>query len=240
MIIARDVRKSFGQLDVLKGVSLDVEEGEVVCLIGASGSGKSTFLRCLNLLEIANGGEIRVDGENILAEDVKVDLLRRKIGMVFQNFNLFPHLNVRENITLGPTRLLGLDRRKADALAEELLASVGLSDKVDANPRQLSGGQKQRAAIARALAMKPKAMLFDEPTSALDPEMVKEVLEVIKDLARRGMTMVVVTHEMGFAREAADRVAFMHDGRILELSPPKDLFGNPRETRTREFLSKVL
>ncbi len=240
MIIARDVRKSFGQLDVLKGVSLDVEEGEVVCLIGASGSGKSTFLRCLNLLEIANGGEIRVDGENILAKDVKVDLLRRKIGMVFQNFNLFPHLNVRENITLGPTRLLGLDRRKADALAEELLASVGLSDKVDANPRQLSGGQKQRAAIARALAMKPKAMLFDEPTSALDPEMVKEVLEVIKDLARRGMTMVVVTHEMGFAREAADRVAFMHDGRILELSPPKDLFGNPRETRTREFLSKVL
>ncbi|MGO4836427.1 amino acid ABC transporter ATP-binding protein, partial [Rhizobiaceae sp. 2RAB30] len=161
-------------------------------------------------------------------------------GMVFQNFNLFPHLNVRENITLGPTRLLSLDRRKADALAEELLASVGLSDKVDANPRQLSGGQKQRAAIARALAMKPKAMLFDEPTSALDPEMVKEVLEVIKDLARRGMTMVVVTHEMGFAREAADRVAFMHDGRILELSPPKELFGNPRETRTREFLSKVL
>lgn len=240
MIVARDVRKAFGQLQVLKGVSLGVDEGEVVCLIGASGSGKSTFLRCLNLLEIANDGEIYIDGENILAKDVKVDLLRRKIGMVFQSFNLFPHLSVLENITLGPTRLLGMERAKAEALAGDLLASVGLSDKIDANPRQLSGGQKQRAAIARALAMKPKAMLFDEPTSALDPEMVKEVLEVIKDLARRGMTMVVVTHEMGFAREAADRVAFMHDGKILELSPPKELFGNPKEARTREFLSKIL
>jgi ABC-type polar amino acid transport system ATPase subunit len=240
MIEAKDIHKSFGSLDVLKGVSLTIEDGEVICLIGASGSGKSTFLRCLNRLEDADSGQVLIDGQDILAKGVNVDLLRRSIGMVFQNFNLFPHMSVLDNIILGPTRLLGDSRGEATRHAEALLALVGLSDKIDANPRQLSGGQKQRAAIARALAMKPKAMLFDEPTSALDPEMVSEVLDVIRNLARNGMTMVVVTHEMGFAREAADRVAFMHHGKILELSPPAEFFGNPKEARTHAFLSKVL
>lgn len=240
MIEARNVHKSFGSLEVLKGVSLKVEEGEVICLIGASGSGKSTFLRCLNRLEDADSGEILFDGLNILDKKVDVDALRRSIGMVFQNFNLFPHMSVLENIILGPVRLLGHGREEATRRARKLLASVGLSDKIDARPRQLSGGQKQRAAIARALAMEPRAMLFDEPTSALDPEMVSEVLDVIRNLARGGMTMVVVTHEMGFAREAADRVAFVHEGRLLEVAPPSEFFGNPREARTREFLSKIL
>ena len=240
MIEARNVHKSFGALHVLKGVSLKVEQGEVVCLIGASGSGKSTFLRCLNRLEDADAGEILIEGRNILEKGADVDRLRRSIGMVFQNFNLFPHMTVRDNIVLGPVRLLGLSRADAVRRAEALLASVGLSDKIDAMPRQLSGGQKQRAAIARALAMQPKAMLFDEPTSALDPEMVSEVLDVIRNLARGGMTMVVVTHEMGFAREAADRVAFVHEGRILEVGRPSEFFETPREPRTREFLSKIL
>ena len=240
MIEAKNVHKSFGALHVLKGVSLKVEQGEVVCLIGASGSGKSTFLRCLNRLEDADAGEILIEGRNILEKGADVDRLRRSIGMVFQNFNLFPHMTVRDNIVLGPVRLLGLSRADAIRRAEALLASVGLSDKIDAMPRQLSGGQKQRAAIARALAMQPKAMLFDEPTSALDPEMVSEVLDVIRNLARGGMTMVVVTHEMGFAREAADRVAFVHEGRILEVGRPAEFFETPRESRTREFLSKIL
>lgn len=240
MIEAKNVHKSFGSLEVLKGVSLQVAEGEVICLIGASGSGKSTFLRCLNRLEDAEAGEILFEGRNILEPGTDVDALRRSIGMVFQNFNLFPHMSVLENIILGPTRLLGLSRDDAIKHAHELLASVGLSDKRDANPRQLSGGQKQRAAIARALAMRPKVMLFDEPTSALDPEMVSEVLDVIRNLARAGMTMVVVTHEMGFAREAADRVAFVHEGKLLEVAPPAEFFGTPREARTRDFLSKIL
>lgn len=240
MMETRNVHKSFGALEVLKGVSLKIDEGEVVCLIGASGSGKSTFLRCLNRLEDADSGEILFEGRNILDKGVNVDGLRRSIGMVFQNFNLFPHMSVLENIILGPTRLLGLSRTEATQQARDLLASVGLSDKIDASPRQLSGGQKQRAAIARALAMKPKVMLFDEPTSALDPEMVSEVLDVIRNLARGGMTMVVVTHEMGFAREAADRVAFVHEGKLLEIAPPAEFFGSPREVRTREFLSKIL
>lgn len=240
MIEARNVHKSFGSLEVLKGVSLKVAEGEVICLIGASGSGKSTFLRCLNRLEDADAGEILFEGRNIRDPRTDVDALRRSIGMVFQNFNLFPHMSVLENIILGPVRLLGLSREEATARARDLLASVGLSDKIDASPRQLSGGQKQRAAIARALAMRPKVMLFDEPTSALDPEMVSEVLDVIRKLARDGMTMVVVTHEMGFAREAADRVAFVHQGKLLEIAPPAEFFGSPREARTREFLSKIL
>jgi ABC-type polar amino acid transport system ATPase subunit len=240
MIEAKDLEKSYGSLQVLKGVSLKVSEGEVICLIGASGSGKSTFLRCLNRLEPADGGQILFQGRDILRRDVDVDALRRSIGMVFQNFNLFPHMNVLENITLGPTNLLRQSREQADARAHELLASVGLSDKATAFPRQLSGGQKQRAAIARALAMRPKVMLFDEPTSALDPEMVREVLDVIRNLANGGMTMVVVTHEMGFAREVADRVAFVHEGKLLEVSPPDEFFCNPREERTREFLSKIL
>lgn len=240
MIEARNVHKSFGPLEVLKGVSLQVTEGEVVCLIGASGSGKSTLLRCLNRLEEASSGEILFENRNILDPGTDVDALRRSIGMVFQNFNLFPHMSVLDNIILGPVRLLGMTRDEAIDRARALLTSVGLSDKIYANPRQLSGGQKQRAAIARALAMRPKVMLFDEPTSALDPEMVSEVLDVIRNLARDGMTMVVVTHEMGFAREAADRVAFVHAGKLLEVAPPAEFFGNPREERTREFLSKIL
>lgn len=240
MIVARGVHKSFGAIDVLKGIDLDVGEGDVVCLIGASGSGKSTFLRCLNLLEQSHSGGIAIDGEDILAKSRDIDRLRQKIGMVFQNFNLFPHLSVQRNITLGPTHLCGMDKETARGEAAKLLASVGLTDKTHAYPRELSGGQKQRVAIARALAMHPKVMLFDEPTSALDPEMVNEVLDVIRKLAAGGMTMVIVTHEMGFAREVANRVAFMHDGRILEIAPPSELFGHPRERRTAEFLSKVL
>ena len=240
MIVATGVEKSFGSLKVLKGISLEVDTGEVVCVIGASGSGKSTFLRCLNLLEVPQAGSILVDGEDILAKANKIDRLRQRIGMVFQHFNLFPHLSVLGNITLGPIRLRKLDKSAAEAEADELLASVGLADKRLAYPRELSGGQKQRVAIARALAMKPKVMLFDEPTSALDPEMVNEVLDVIKALALRGMTMVIVTHEMGFAREVADRVAFMDGGRILEQGTPGELFGNPKEPRMAEFLSKVL
>jgi ABC-type polar amino acid transport system ATPase subunit len=240
MIEASGLYKSFGSLDVLKGVDLRVDRGEVVCLIGGSGSGKSTLLRCLNRLETPDAGSVTIDGDAVLGEKVDVNRLRRTIGMVFQSFNLFPHLSVCQNVTLGPTRLLGMSSAQARELARELLASVGLLDKIDARPRQLSGGQKQRAAIARALAMNPKAMLFDEPTSALDPEMVREVLDTIKALARRGMTMVVVTHEMGFAREVADRVAFMSEGRILESDEPRRLFGSPTHERTREFLSRIL
>ncbi len=240
MIRAVSVTKSFGSLQVLKGVSLDVAKREVVCVIGSSGSGKSTFLRCLNRLEEPDSGEIYFDGQSILAKGHVVDKLRQRMGMVFQHFNLFPHLSVLENITLGPTRLKKLGKDRSAEEARVLLAKVGLSDKADAWPSELSGGQKQRVAIARALAMQPEAMLFDEPTSALDPEMVKEVLEVIRSLANEGMTMVIVTHEMGFAREVGDRIAFMDGGLIVEEGKPKEFFANPTHPRAREFLSKVL
>lgn len=240
MIKARNVHKSFGPLHVLKGIDLDVGDGETVCLIGGSGSGKSTFLRCMNLLESPDRGEIFFGGEDIIQSRGNINIIRQNIGMVFQNFNLFNHLTVFQNIALGPTRLLRKSHAEARAIAEDLLTSVGLLDKIDVMPHKLSGGQKQRAAIARALAMSPKAMLFDEPTSALDPEMVKEVLDTIKALAAKGMTMVVVTHEMGFAREVADRVAFVSEGRILEIAHPKQFFDRPEQERTREFLSKIL
>ncbi len=240
MITARDVHKSFGPLEVLKGIDLTISGGEVVCLIGASGSGKSTFLRCLNGLELANKGEILIGDTPLLAKSTDIDKLRQRIGMVFQHFNLFNHMSVIDNITLGPIRLKRVPREKAIAEAMQLLALVGLAERRDAMPGMLSGGQKQRVAIARALAMQPKAILFDEPTSALDPEMVREVLDVIKNVAKDGMTMVIVTHEMGFAREIADRVAFMHAGTIHEIGPPSQIFEAATETRTREFLSKVL
>jgi len=238
-IKVKAVHKRFGDLDVLKGVDLEVDEGEVVCVIGPSGSGKSTLLRCLNQLESVTSGVVTVDG--IVMSDPTTDLnaARKNIGMVFQNFNLFAHLTVRRNLTLAPVDLKVMSAAEADKVAEDLLARVGLADKIDARPHQLSGGQKQRVAIARALAMRPDVMLFDEPTSALDPEMVGEVLAVIRDLADSGMTMVVVTHEMAFAREVADRVVFMDDGVIVEQGPPAELFANPREPRTRDFLRRV-
>ena len=232
--------KSFGDLEVIKDISLEVEEGEVVCLIGPSGSGKSTFLRCLNALETATSGEITIDGETLTSPGVNINRLRERIGMVFQQFNLFPHVSVLKNVTLAPLDRKKLDKAAANQRAMELLTRVGLADKADAHPIQLSGGQQQRVAIARALAMNPDIMLFDEPTSALDPEMVGEVLEVMKELAREGMTMVVVTHEMGFAREVADRVIFMDGGYIVEQGAPAELFGNPQNARTKDFLSKVL
>ena len=232
--------KSFGDLEVIKDISLEVEEGEVVCLIGPSGSGKSTFLRCLNALETATSGEITIDGETLTSPGVNINRLRERIGMVFQQFNLFPHVSVLKNVTLAPLDRKKLDKAAAKQRAMELLTRVGLADKADAHPIQLSGGQQQRVAIARALAMNPDIMLFDEPTSALDPEMVGEVLEVMKELAREGMTMVVVTHEMGFAREVADRVIFMDGGYIVEQGAPAELFGNPQNARTKDFLSKVL
>jgi len=238
-IVVKAVRKRFGDLEVLKGVDFEVDEGEVVCVIGPSGSGKSTLLRCLNQLESVTSGQVTVDG--IVMSDPKTDLnaARKNIGMVFQNFNLFAHLTVRRNLTLAPVDLKVMSPAEADKAAEDLLARVGLADKIDARPHQLSGGQKQRVAIARALAMRPDVMLFDEPTSALDPEMVGEVLAVIRDLALSGMTMVVVTHEMAFAREVADRVIFMDDGVIVEQGPPAELFAQPKEARTRDFLRRV-
>lgn len=235
-----NLKKNFGHLEVLKSISLDVAEGEVVCLIGPSGSGKSTFLRCLNRLEKITAGEVVVDGHPISDSNVNINKVRENIGMVFQHFNLFPHLTVTENITLAPTELKLMNKEDAKAKALDLLNQVGLSDKADAYPGQLSGGQKQRVAIARALAMNPDIMLFDEPTSALDPEMVGEVLEVMKQLAADGMTMVVVTHEMGFAREVADRVIFMDDGYIVEEGTPEEIFSSPKEERTISFLNKVL
>ncbi|MHA6643640.1 amino acid ABC transporter ATP-binding protein [Mesorhizobium sp. A623] len=240
MIRAVSVTKSFGSLQVLKGVSLDVAKREVVCIIGSSGSGKSTFLRCLNRLEEPDSGEIYFDDQSILVKGHEVDKLRQRMGMVFQHFNLFPHLSVLENISLGPIRLRKLSKDRSFEEARTLLAKVGLSDKANAWPAELSGGQKQRVAIARALAMHPEAMLFDEPTSALDPEMVKEVLEVIRSLADEGMTMVIVTHEMGFAREVGDRIAFMDAGLIVEDEKPKEFFANPKHPRAKEFLSKIL
>ena len=234
------LKKNFGKLEVLKGISLEVKEGEVVCLIGPSGSGKSTFLRCLNRLEKITAGEVIVDGHPISDPNVNINKVRENIGMVFQHFNLFPHLTVLDNITLAPTELKIMDKKAAEEKARDLLSRVGLADKADAYPAQLSGGQKQRVAIARSLAMNPDIMLFDEPTSALDPEMVGEVLEVMKQLAAEGMTMVVVTHEMGFAREVADRVIFMDGGYIGEEGTPEEIFSHPKEERTISFLNKVL
>ena len=232
--------KSFGDLNVLNGINFQVEDGEVVCLIGPSGSGKSTILRCLNKLEKATSGTIIVDGYEITKKGTDINKVRQNIGMVFQQFNLFPHLSVVENIMMAPVDLKLMTKAEAKETAMALLERVGLAEKADAYPKQLSGGQQQRVAIARALAMKPDIMLFDEPTSALDPEMVGEVLQVMRELADGGMTMVVVTHEMGFARDVADRVVFMSDGVIVEEGAPEEIFSNPKEQRTRDFLSCVL
>lgn len=240
MISVKNLHKSFGDHKVLIGVNEQIEKGEKVVIIGPSGSGKSTFLRCLNLLEEPTSGEIIFEGQNITAKQTDINLVRRKMGMVFQQFNLFPHLTVKENIKLAPVKLKVMTDAEADKRAMELLARVGLPDKADSYPIQLSGGQQQRIAIARALAMNPDVMLFDEPTSALDPEMVGEVLELMRQLAREGMTMVVVTHEMGFAREVATRVLFMDEGRIVEQAPPETFFTHPENPRLQDFLSKVL
>ncbi len=240
MIDVKHLSKSFGDHLVLDDISESIQEGEKVVVIGPSGSGKSTFLRCLNLLEEPTAGKITFDGKVITDPKVDNDAVRRQMGMVFQHFNLFPNMTIRRNITLAPVRTKLMSQAEADAEAEKLLDRVGLRDRADSYPAQLSGGQKQRIAIVRALAMKPKLMLFDEPTSALDPEMVGEVLDVMKELAREGMTMVVVTHEMGFAREVGSRVLFMDGGHILEQNTPQEFFAHPREARTIEFLSKVL
>ena len=240
MIEVKNLEKSFGKNHVLRGINETINEGEVVCIIGPSGSGKSTFLRCLNLLEQPTSGEVILDGEKINAPDRDIDKIREKLGMVFQNFNLFPHMSVLDNITMAPIKVKGQARGEAEAEARRLLDVVGLLDKAEAYPSSLSGGQKQRVVIARALAMKPEIMLFDEPTSALDPEMVGEVLAVMKQLAEDGMTMVIVTHEMGFAREVADRVLFIDGGVILEQGTPEEIFGNPQNERTQTFLSMVL
>lgn len=237
-----DLCKSFHKLDVLKHISVDFEKNEVVSIIGPSGGGKSTFLRCLNLLETPTSGQILFDGVDICAkgQSKHIDQHRQKMGMVFQQFNLFNNMNVMHNLTAAPTRIKGMDKEQAEAKALQLLGRVGLADRADAYPSQLSGGQKQRIAIVRALAMDPEVMLFDEPTSALDPEMVGEVLDLMRDLAKDGMTMAVVTHEMGFAREVADRVVFMADGKILEEGSPTDIFDHPQDPRLQDFLSKVL
>ncbi|MCR1919064.1 amino acid ABC transporter ATP-binding protein [Frisingicoccus caecimuris] len=235
-----NLKKSFGKLEVLKDISMDIEEGEVVVLLGPSGSGKSTFLRCLNQLEVATDGTIIVDGFNVTDKHVDINKVRENIGMVFQHFNLFPHMSVIENIMLAPVELKKMTKEEAREKSMQLLTRVGMEAKADAYPPQLSGGQKQRVAIARALAMNPDIMLFDEPTSALDPEMVGEVLEVMKELARGGMTMVVVTHEIGFAREVANRIVFMDGGYIVEQGTPEEVLKNPKEARTIDFLNKVL
>ena len=238
MIEVKGLKKSFNGLEVLKGITETINDGEVVCVIGPSGSGKSTFLRCLNMLEEHTAGEVIIDGE-VLSE-LNVNQVRKEMGMVFQSFNLFPHMTVLKNISVAPIKLGCLSEKEAEKKALELLERVGLSEKAEAYPRELSGGQQQRVAIARALAMNPRYKLFDEPTSALDPEMVGEVLEVMKGLAHSGMTLIVVTHEMGFASEVADRVMFMDGGYIVEQGTPDEIFANPKEERTRSFLSKVL
>ncbi|MFL1672757.1 amino acid ABC transporter ATP-binding protein [Paenibacillus thiaminolyticus] len=240
MIEIRDLHKSYGELNILKGLNMTIEQGEVVVVIGPSGSGKSTFLRCLNLLETPTAGDILFEGMKINDKKHDINATRAKMGMVFQSFNLFPHMSVMDNITLAPIKVKGKSKAEAEAIAMDLLKKVGLADKAAAYPDQLSGGQKQRIAIARALAMEPHVMLFDEPTSALDPEMVGEVLEVMKSLARDGMTMVIVTHEMGFAREVGDRIVFMDGGHIVEQGPPQQLFSAPQHPRTQEFLGQVL
>ncbi|MCM3710170.1 amino acid ABC transporter ATP-binding protein [Sporosarcina luteola] len=240
MIKVRNLHKSFGQLEVLRGIDYDIKEKEVICVIGPSGSGKSTFLRCINLLEEITAGEVYIDGVKINDPATDINDIRREVGMVFQQFNLFPHMRVIDNITISPIKIRKMSQQDAEALARQLLEKVGLSDKANAYPEQLSGGQMQRVAIARALAMKPKVMLFDEPTSALDPEMVKEVLDVMKRLAMEGMTMVVVTHEMGFAKEMGDRVLFLDQGLLVEEGTPDEIFSNPKHERTRAFFSKIL
>ena len=240
MIKVENLTKSFGELEVLKGINQEIKDGEVVVVIGPSGSGKSTFLRCLNLLESPTSGKIFVDDEEITSKKIDINKVREDMGMVFQSFNLFNNLNILDNITLAPTLVKKMEKTKAEEKARELLARVGLPDKAEAFPKSLSGGQKQRIAIARALAMNPKVMLFDEPTSAPDPEMVGEVLDIMKDLAKEGMTMVVVTHEMGFAREVGDRILFMDGGYIVEEGSPEEVFGNPKNERTQNFLAKVL
>jgi ABC-type polar amino acid transport system ATPase subunit len=240
LIRAENVRKSFSGKEVLKGIDLEIRKGEVVVIIGPSGSGKSTFLRCLNLLEVPTGGHIYFNDVDITEKSVNIDMHRQKMGMVFQHFNLFPHMDILKNMTIGPEKLLKKSREEAEKQAMELLARVGLADRSHAYPNQLSGGQKQRIAIVRALCMQPEVMLFDEPTSALDPEMVGEVLQVMRDLAREHMTMVVVTHEMGFAKEVADRVVFLDEGILMEQNRPEEFFVNPRNERLKSFLGKVL
>lgn len=240
MIVTKSLKKSFNGIEVLKGIDQHIEKGEKVVIVGPSGSGKSTFLRCLNLLEVPTAGEVWFEGVNITSKECDINRLRQKMGMVFQQFNLFPHKTVRQNITMAPVTLGVMSQAEADKRAIELLTRVGLPEKADSYPRQLSGGQKQRVAIARALAMGPDVMLFDEPTSALDPEMVGEVLAIMRELAEEGMTMVVVTHEMSFAREVANRVLFMDDGQVKEENTPEEFFGNPKDARLQDFLSKVL
>ncbi len=240
MIKIENLYKSFGDLEVLKGIDYEVKEKEVICVIGPSGSGKSTFLRCINLLEEITAGAVYIDGVKVNDPNTDINEVRKEVGMVFQQFNLFPHMNVLDNITISPRKVKGMNPTEAEELAIQLLEKVGLKDKAKAYPEQLSGGQMQRVAIARALAMQPKIMLFDEPTSALDPEMVKEVLDVMKQLAFEGMTMVVVTHEMGFAREVGDRIIFMDQGYIVEEGTPEDIFVHAKNERTKAFLSKVL
>jgi ABC-type polar amino acid transport system ATPase subunit len=240
VILVEDLHKKFGANEVLRGIDCNVEEQEVVCVIGPSGSGKSTFLRCLNSLESITSGKVVINGHTLTDSKTNINLVRQQVGMVFQHFNLFPHLSVIDNIMLAPRKVGKVDKETSRATAEALLAKVGLTDKTNVYPASLSGGQMQRVAIARALAMDPKVMLFDEPTSALDPEIVGEVLAVMKDLAREGMTMMVVTHEMGFAREVADRVIFMDQGLIVEEGSPAQIFGSPQNARTQGFLSKVL
>ncbi len=240
IISVKGLQKDFGKTTVLKGIDAEIYKGDVVCVIGASGSGKSTFLRCLNLLEIPTGGNIFFEGVDLTSDNVDLNLHRQKMGMVFQQFNLFPHMTILENMTCAPVLLKKMTKEEADAKAMELLGRVGLADRADSYPNQLSGGQKQRVAIVRALCMEPEVMLFDEPTSALDPEMVGEVLDVMKNLAKAGMTMVVVTHEMGFAREVSNRVMFLDDGLIAEEGTPEEVFGNPQCERLQSFLAKVL
>ncbi|TCP25976.1 amino acid ABC transporter ATP-binding protein (PAAT family) [Scopulibacillus darangshiensis] len=240
MIEVKDLHKAFGDHEVLKGINAKVAEQEVVCVIGPSGSGKSTFLRCLNLLEPITSGNVTIVGYDLTDPKTNINIIRTEVGMVFQHFNLFPHMTTLENVTLGPMKIKKLNKQNARAEALSLLEKVGLADKADVYPESLSGGQKQRVAIARALAMNPKVMLFDEPTSALDPELVGDVLEVMKALAKEGMTMVVVTHEMGFAREVGNRVIFMDEGIVMEENTPEEIFSNPQNPRTQAFLSKVL
>ena len=240
MIKIENLHKRFGKLEVLNGIDINVEKGEIIAIIGPSGSGKSTFLRCINRLEEPSEGKIFIDGKNILSKETNINKIREKVGMVFQHFNLFPHKNVIKNITLAPIKIKNYSLELAEKKADKLLSKVGLLDKKYAFPNQLSGGQKQRIAIARALAMEPEVMLFDEPTSALDPEMLKEVLDVMIELAREGMTMLIVTHEMGFAKNVATRILFMNDGKILEDEKPEEFFNNPKHSRTKEFLYKVL
>lgn len=240
MIRVEHLYKNFGQLEVLKDISVNIKKGEVIAIIGPSGSGKSTFLRCLNLLEEPTGGAIYIKDKNLMDDKTDINLVRRNVGMVFQHFNLFPHKTVLENLTLAPMKVKNMKQSEIEKKAFMLLEKVGLKEKASAYPNQLSGGQKQRIAIARALAMDPEVILFDEPTSALDPEMIKEVLDVMKDLAEEGMTMIIVTHEMGFAKNVADRVFFMDRGTILEDDSPEVIFGNPKHERTKEFLNKVL